>query len=84
MAIVIIPKELSKNQDLIAVPKSVYEEFLAWQGEFGPVQTFKPTKEDLKILAKARKNFKEGKFIKWNELKNELDDHHRRKSRKTT
>lgn len=72
MATVIIPQELSRNQDLIAVPRSHYEEFLAWQEKIKGTKTFKPTQMDKKILAQARKNRLKGNFLTLDELKQKL------------
>ena len=72
MATIVIPKELSRNQDLIAVPRSIYEEFMAWQNKIKSIKTFKPTKTDKKILARARKNRLKGDFLTLDELKQKL------------
>ncbi len=83
MNTVIIPKNLIKEKELVVVSKKEYKEFLDWQKKVKPAKTYKPTKAEQKALVKARKDFKEGKFIEWTKLKGELDDYHRRPSRKT-
>lgn len=72
MATIVIPKELSRNQELVAVPRNLYEEFLAWQDKVKSIKTFKPTKTDKKFLARARKNRLEGDFLTLDELKQKL------------
>lgn len=72
MAIVVIPKELSRNQDLVVVPRSHYEEFLVWQEKIKGAKIFKPTKADRRILARARKNRLKGNFLTLNELKQKM------------
>ena len=72
MTTVLIPKELSKSQNLVAVPRGVYEEFLLWQEKIKPAKTFKPTKTDKKILIQARKNRLKGDFLTLDELKQKL------------
>jgi len=72
MATVTIPKELQKNKDLIAVPRNVYEEFLAWQRKLKSTRTFKPTIQQKKALVKARKDYARGNFITLETLEHEL------------
>ncbi len=72
MTIITIPKELAKDKTLIAVPQSVYEEFLAWQRKTKSVKTFKPTAAEKKALARARKNFARGKYFTLAQLEHEL------------
>lgn len=68
MAIVVIPKELSKNQDLIAVPRNVYEEFLTWQKRIKSGRTFSPTSVDIQTLKRGRNNLEKGNYITLDEL----------------
>jgi len=82
MTVITIPKETDKNQELIAVPKKAFEEFLTWQEKIGGARTFKLTKSELKSLKRGRKNFKEGKYITWETLKNELANRRRSKGTK--
>lgn len=72
MTTITIPKELIKNQKLIAVPHNLYEEFLNWQRKIKSVKTFKPTASEKKALARARKNLAQGKYITFKQLKYEL------------
>lgn len=68
MAIVTIPKELSKNQDLIAVPRNIYEEFLMWQKRIKSIKTFRSTSADKQALKRGRKNLAKGNYITLDEL----------------
>ena len=72
MTTITIPKELTRNQKLIAVPHNIYEEFLNWQRKIKSVKTFKPAASEKKALARARKNFAQGKCITLEQLKHEL------------
>lgn len=72
MTTITIPKELTKNKNLIAVPRDAYDEFLAWQRKIKSARTFKPTAADKKALAIARRNLARGKYIKWETLRHEL------------
>ncbi|MBI2674791.1 MAG: hypothetical protein HYX22_03620 [Candidatus Yanofskybacteria bacterium] len=77
MAVVIIPKELSKNQDLIAVPKNVYEEFLVWQKNVKAVEMTDAEKREWK---RAKNDYKQGKYLTFDEFKHELGVTRKRKS----
>lgn len=76
MATVTILKELAERKDLVAVPRSTYEEFLVWLKQVKSAKTFKPTKAELRALARGRKNFAKGNYITLKELENELDSNH--------
>ncbi len=73
MTTITIPKELVKRKDLVAVPRDTYEEFLVWLKQVKSTKTFKPTKAELRALARGRKNFAKGNYITLKELENELD-----------
>lgn len=81
MATITIPNNITKQDELIAVPRKIYEELIEFKKAMAP--TYKPTKAELQALERSRKNFKEGKFIEWTKLRNELDRNHRRSGRKT-
>ena len=70
MTTITIPKEL-KGDDLIAVPRKEYEEFLRFR--LKNVKEVKMTHAQKKALERARKNFAEGKFLTIYELKRKLD-----------
>lgn len=78
MTTITIPKELDRDNDLVAIPKNAYKEFLDWLKYSTPVRTYNPTKAELKALERGRKNFKAGNFIEWHKLRDELDTYHRR------
>ncbi|MDO8520505.1 MAG: hypothetical protein Q7S52_00100 [bacterium] len=62
MTTVTIPKELGKERDLIAIPKNIYGEFLAWRKQAKKTKIFMPTMLEKKALVRARKNFRSGKY----------------------
>ncbi len=74
MTTITIPKILfgRQKQKLVAVPVATYKEFLTWQKEFRVFKTFKPTAAEKRDLARAKKNFAQGNYIKWSDLKHEL------------
>ncbi len=66
MTTLTIPKQLI-NQEIILVPAKEYREFLSWKRQEKNnkntiVKEFSPTKAQLKILARARKNYAKGTF----------------------
>lgn len=72
MPTITISTELNNKEKLIAVPQTTYEEFLAWQKKIKSAKTFKPTIAEKKSLARARKEFAQGKYNTLAELKYEL------------
>ena len=73
MATVTIPKELGERTDLVAVPRSAFEEFVAWQKQLKSARTFTPTAADKRALAKARKNRTQGHYLTLNELQHSME-----------
>ena len=72
MTTITIPKELTEDKNLVAVPKVDYEEFLAWQRRVKSVWTFKPTPSEKKALARARRNLAKGEYLTLSDLKHAL------------
>ena len=73
MATISIPKSFSRTDNLVAVPRTTYEEFLAWQKRVKSRKTFVPTAAERRALARSRKNFARGKYITLEQLEHELD-----------
>jgi len=69
MTTITIPKELAKKGELVLIPKSEYEEFLNLRKL---IQIAKPTKSEIKAIARGRKEIKKGQYVLWSNLKNEL------------
>lgn len=53
------------------MPESVYEEFMVWQKHIKSKKTFKPTAQDKRDLAAARKNRVRGNYVTLDVLYNE-------------
>ena len=64
MSISTILKKGSEKQDIIAVPRAEYEDFL----KFKKIKTFIPTIQDKKVLKRAMENLKKGKSISFDEF----------------
>ena len=68
MPTITIPRDIDRDQKLIAVPSRLYDEFAEWQEKIKSARTFKPTAAEKKALARARKNFAKGKYLTLAEL----------------
>ena len=69
MNIVTIPKKLAQGGDLVVIPREEYEEFLALK-KIIPV--VKATKEEMRAIRRGEREFREGKYVEWAQLKKEL------------
>ena len=73
-----IPKEITKREDLIVIPRKKYEEFLGSRKTtdfFEPprnFKTYKPTAAEKREIKEARKRFARGEYITLEELRHEL------------
>ena len=73
MATITIPKGAERNKELIAVPRKIYEEFIAWQKKIKSVRTFKPTAAEKRAIEKGRREIARGEYVTLEELRHELD-----------
>ena len=73
MATLTIPKEFAERNDLVAVPRETFEQFIAWQKRMKSRKTFVPSTANKKALAKARKNRARGDYLTPHELRRSLD-----------
>ena len=73
MPTITIPKQIKKEEELVAIPRDAYEEFLDWQKKIKSAKTFRPTLAEKKALARARKNLAQGKFMTIEELQHGLE-----------
>lgn len=72
MTTITIPKKLTLNQELIAVPLNLYEDFLTWQEMVKSRKTFKPTPAEKKAILRGRQEISKGEYITLEELTYEL------------
>ena len=73
MHTITIPKGLSQlEEEFVAIPKGIYNEFLNWQKKIKSLNTFKPTQEEKEKLIEARQDFSNGEHITLKNLKHEL------------
>jgi len=68
--IITIPKELSKKEELVIIPRSDYEELLKLKKI---IPLVKPTRSEKKAIKTGRKEIREGKYLTLKQLKDELE-----------
>ncbi len=75
MSIIPIPKEITKGEELIVIPRKEYEKFLRFR--FKNIKEVSMTSIQKKALVRARKNMAQGKFLTIHELKQRLENKNR-------
>ena len=70
MSVVIIPKQLMREKELVLIPKKEYEELL---GIKKLIKAVEPTTEEKRIIAQGRRAIKKGDYVSWEDLKKELN-----------
>lgn len=74
MQTITIPKELARAGDLVVVPRKEYEQLL---GIKKMIPVVKPTPQELRAIRRGEQEFKQGKYVNWDDIKHELA-HHRK------
>lgn len=69
MVTITIPKKITKGEELIAIPRKEYEEYLRLRRVIPQV---KMTRAEKKEWKRAKKDYEQGKYITLKELQNEL------------
>ena len=69
-----------QQSGFVVIPRREYKELLDLKIKNIPL--YKPTKAELKSLARAEKEIAQGKFTPWEEVKNELANIRRKHSKK--
>ena len=82
MTTITIPKKLILDRELIAVPRGLYEQFLAWQEMLKSRKKFKPTAIEKKAILRGRQEIAKGKYITLEELIYELASQNRQHGKK--
>jgi len=66
-----IPRELSRQGELVIMPRTDYEEFLRLKKV---IPLIEPTLSEKKVIKAGRKEIREGKYLTLHQIKNELED----------
>ncbi len=80
MNVVTIPKKFS-SKDLVIIPREEYEKLLKLKSI---LPFFKPTRGELKVIARGRREVAKGKYTPWGAVKNELENLSNRSRKKTS
>lgn len=72
MATLTIPRQLTKGDELVVIPRREYEEFSEWRDTFGGLKEFTPTSALKLDLKRARAEYRRGKFLTLNEFKRRM------------
>ncbi|MEK7536856.1 MAG: hypothetical protein AAB584_00200 [Patescibacteria group bacterium] len=71
-----IPRKITKGEELVVIPRKIYEEYLKLRKA---IPIMKMTKVEKREWEKAKKDHEKGKYITLEEFESELDDTHKRK-----
>ena len=69
MNTITIPKKITQGEELVVIPRKEYEEYLQLR-KIIPIVKMTPSQK--RDLERARKDYKQGKFIALEELEHEL------------
>ncbi len=72
MSMIMIPKNLIKNDDLVIIPRKEYEEFYQWKEVAKLFKIFVPTTAEKMELKKAREDYQQRKYFTLHEFKQRL------------
>ena len=72
MVTITIPKKINMANELMAVPKNIYGEFLKWQEAVKSRKIFKPTTRERKAVRRGRLEISRGNYVTLEKLSNEL------------
>ena len=67
--VITIPKRLAARNDLVVIPRVEYEEYLGLR-KIIPLTKLSPSEK--KAIEKGRKEIRQGKYLTFQELKDEL------------
>ncbi|MBI4117335.1 MAG: hypothetical protein HY451_01495 [Parcubacteria group bacterium] len=71
-----IPRKVTKGEELVVIPRKIYEEYLQLR-RFIPVM--KMTSAEKREWERAKKDYEQGKYVTLAELERELDTAYKRK-----
>lgn len=70
---------MTSGQELIVVPRNLFEEFLAWQEALKSRKTFEPTPAEKRAIAHGRREILRGNYFTLEELSHELANKNRQR-----
>lgn len=72
MPILTIPKQLTKGDELVVIPRREYEVFSEWRETIGRFKEFMPTPALKRDLKRARAEYRRGKFLTLHEFQRRM------------
>jgi len=72
MTTVVIPQNIGKTKELVAVPRDIYEEFLEWHKVVKSIKVAQPTVAEKKAIKRGQEAIKRGDYLEWGQVKKEL------------
>lgn len=69
MNTIVIPQDIHGVRELVAVPKTAYRAFLAWQRTLKAENSYAPSAAERRALTRARQNRMQGKFLRLDDLR---------------
>jgi len=72
MTTVVIPQNIGKTKELVAVPRDIYEEFLEWRKITKSIKVVHPTAAEKRAIKQGREAIKRGDYSEWGQVKKEL------------
>ncbi len=72
MTTLTIPKQLTKGEELVVIPRREYEAFSEWRDAVRDFKKFLPTQALKRDLKRARSEYRRGKFLTHNEFKQRM------------
>ena len=69
MTTLTIPKQLTKGDELVVIPRREYEAFSEWREAFEQMREFTPTVTQKRVLKRARADYRRGKFLTHDEFR---------------
>lgn len=72
MTTVVIPQNIGKTKELVAIPRNVYEEFLEWHKVMKSIRVAKPTVAEKRAIKQGQEAIKRGDYSEWGQVKKEL------------
>lgn len=72
--VITIPREMTRNGEVVIIPRKEYEEFSRWKTFVRAFKIFTPTREQKKDLRNARSDYKKDKYLDLNEFRSKLEN----------
>lgn len=72
MTTLTIPKQLTKGEELVVIPRAEYEKFSEWRETFQHMKEFTPTRAQKRDFKRAMAEYRAGKFLTADEFRRSM------------